>query len=839
VTSVRSAVLDAAVIGPMRHQPGRTALAILAIALGIALGLSIYLINRTAADEVSIAARSLYGLADLAVEALGQSFDESLYPQIARTTGVAAASPELEIEAKLVDRRGSITLIGVDGFRYQALQPAFAQGARTGEKRATDRLDPNSLMLSASAANELGLVAGETLDVQIGTSIHTFKVAAVLPSAALRQQAGLIDIATAQWKFNRLGELSRVSLRLKGGAGADDVRQRLEALGTQIRLTTPGESGDDALRLSRAYRANLTALALVALFTGTFFVYSTQSLAALRRRREFAILHALGLTRRQQLMMLLLGSAATGLLGSIVGIVLGIALANTGLRMFGEQVGAGYFELGPQLSIRVVEIAAFCSLGIVVAVAGAVRPAIEASRIPTASALKAGDVASAQVPAHRGLIAALFVLSAAILFLPPIADLPLPGYVSIALLLIATVLAMPLAIRSMLRFLPNSTRAPYEIAIAELSGTARYAALSVSAIVVSFSLMVAMAIMVTSFRASLDSWTQKILPADLYLRVGYPGQSSYLDEGWLQELRALPGIERIETSRFAEAVITAQRAEVVLIARSFDAAAIDESLWITQSASGPVPAGVTPIWVSEAVADLFAVRVGEPLELQVRDRAINAYVQGVWRDYEHQGGAVIMTWKDYFAITGDRNINTVWMWLDGKVTAESVRTALRETLPVGIQYDLREPRELRELSLEVFDRTFAITYLLEIVAVGIGLFGIAAGISAQVLARRGELGALRHLGFTRGQIGEMLAIEGGVLGTFGVLVGLATGGIVSLILIYVVNRQSFHWSMDLHAPYGLLLTLSLGLIVSAALIAVLSGRRAMSTDVVRAVKEDW
>jgi putative ABC transport system permease protein len=834
-----TSVLDAAVIGPMRHQPGRTALAILAIALGIALGLSIYLINRTGADEVSIAARSLYGLADLAVEAVGQSFDENLYPQIARTPGVAAASPELEVEAKLVDRRGSLTLIGVDGFRYRALQPAFAQGAGTGEDRAAERLDPNSLMLSASAANEFGLVAGETLDVQIGTSIQKFKVAAVLPSAALRQQAGLIDIATAQWKFDRLGELSRVSLRLKSGVATDDVRQRLEALGTPIRVTTPGESGDDALRLSRSYRANLTALALVALFTGTFFVYSTQSLAALRRRREFAILHALGLTRRQQLMMLLLGSAAIGLLGSIVGIVLGIALANTGLRMFGEQIGAGYFELGPQLSIRGAEIAAFCILGIVVAVAGAIRPAIEASRIPTASALKAADVASAQIPAHRSLIAALFVLSAAILFLPPIADLPLPGYVSIALLLIAIVLAMPLAIRSMLRFLPTSTRAPYEIAIAELSGTARYAALSVSAIVVSFSLMVAMAIMVTSFRASLDSWTQKILPADLYLRVGYLGQSSYLDEGWLQELRAVPGIERIQTSRFAEAVITAQRAEVVLIARSFDAAAIDDSLWITQSAPGPVPAGMTPIWVSEAVADLFAVRVGEPLELKVSDRAINAYIQGVWRDYEHQGGAVIMTRKDYLAITGDRNINTFWMWLDGKMSAESVRTALREKLPVGIQYDLREPRELRELSLEVFDRTFAITYLLEIVAVSIGLFGIAAGISAQVLARRGELGALRHLGFTRAQIGEMLAIEGGVLGTFGVLVGLATGAVVSLILIYVVNRQSFHWSMDLHAPYGLLLTLSFALIVSAALIAVLSGRRAMSTDVVRAVKEDW
>jgi putative ABC transport system permease protein len=141
--------------------------------------------------------------------------------------------------------------------------------------------------------------------------------------------------------------------------------------------------------------------------------------------------------------------------------------------------------------------------------------------------------------------------------------------------------------------------------------------------------------------------------------------------------------------------------------------------------------------------------------------------------------------------------------------------------------------------LQAFDRTFAITYLLELVAVLIGLFGIAAGISAQVLARRGEFGVLRHLGFTRSQIAAMLAIEGVVLGATGVVVGLLTGAAVSLILIYVVNRQSFHWSMDLAAPGTLLTALSAVLVAAAAGIAVVSGRQAMSTEVVKAVKEDW
>ena len=143
------------------------------------------------------------------------------------------------------------------------------------------------------------------------------------------------------------------------------------------------------------------------------------------------------------------------------------------------------------------------------------------------------------------------------------------------------------------------------------------------------------------------------------------------------------------------------------------------------------------------------------------------------------------------------------------------------------------------MTLQVFDRTFAVTYVLELIAVVIGLFGISAGASAQVLARRGEFGALRYLGFTRTQIASMLAIEGVGLGLLGVIAGLITGAAISVILIYVVNRQSFHWSMDLFVPGGVLTILSLALVASSAAIAVFSGRQAMGGDAIKAVKEDW
>lgn len=834
------AVIDAAVVGPLRHSPGRTLLAVLAIALGVALGLAIYLINRTAADEISIAARSLYGVADLSIEGDGAGFDESLYPRVARTDGVAAFSPIVEVDARLTERRSTIKLIGVDAFRSRALQPSIALAAPIA---VDDSVRPGSaqVYLSASAARELQLAAGDSLRVQSGLRTLELPVAAVLPPDALKDRAGVIDIAFAQHAFDRIGRLSRIDVRLASGASAQRVQNALQSLAPPgVRIVTPGAASDDAVRLSRAYRSNLTALALVALFTGGFFVYSTQSLMALKRRREFAILHALGVTRGRQLAYVLCGSALIGVAGAALGSALGVWAASAGLDRIGADLAAGFFRnAAPALSAPPLAIASFAVLGVATAMIGALRPALEAAGVPTATALKAGDVAASAVQSHTPLVLAMFAFAGLALLVPPVAGLPLPGYVAIALLLIAVVIATPLVVRTVLRRAPQLRAAPYQVAVAQLAGAARYSTMSVAAIIVSFSLMTSMAIMVTSFRDSLDAWTQKLLPADLYVRVGYVGQSAHINAPTSRAIAQLPGVARAEQSRFAEAQLISDRRPITVLTRTVDPRTADGALWITQTSSAAAPPNAVPVWVNEAASDLYGWQPGEVRELGIAGRTFSAFAYGVWRDYEHQRGAVVIAHEDYVRLTQDEAVNTLWLWLEESASLAQVQSRVRDVLPAGLTYDLRTPAELRALSLAAFDRTFAVTYALELVAIFIGLFGIAAGMSAQVLARRGEFGALRHLGFTRGQIGAMLAIEGGALGALGVLIGLAAGGVISLILIYVVNRQSFHWSMDVSWPTSLLALLSVALIASAALIAVVAGRRAMSGDVVSAVKEDW
>ena len=836
----RRVLLDAAATGPLRQVPGRTLLAVFAIALGVALGFSVYLINRVAADEVQSASRSLFGMADLSVQAAGAGFDEQLFPRIAALEGVAAVSPAVEVLARLPGRDQSLKLVGIDPFRAAKMQPALAQAAARSSG-STSLLAENSVWLSAAAAQSLGLAVGDELDVQVALQSVALKVAGLLPAGEYPQPIGMLDIATAQWKLQRLGKLDRIDVRLTTGADAQAVRGRIAALlPPGVAVTTPGEASDDAVRLTRAYRSNLTALALVALFTGAFLVYATQSLAVARRRREIALLHALGMTVREQLGASLLSGAIVGALGSALGVVLGILVARVGLAAFGADLGAGYFRgVAPHLAVHPFEAIVFFALGVAAAIAATIGPAREAAAVPAAAALKAGDEAPIAARRHEIIAALLALAGLAALILPPMDGIALPGYTAIACFLLAAVFLTPsLATFAFMRLQPRGP-AWRQIAVAQLRGTARRSTVSVAAVLVSFSLMVAMAIMVSSFRLSLDDWMQRVLPADLYVRAGLAGQTAYLDAPSQRALQAMPEITRADFMRRQEIVLPGGGLPVLVVARPLDESNVARALPLRREAAGNAPPGTVPVWISEAMVDLRSLQLGDEFELPLGGQALRASVRGIWRDYERPGGVIVVPLATYRIATGDERATSAALWLAEGADADKVTSRVRDALGADGDYEVAVPREIRKLSLDVFDRTFAVTYLLEAVAVLIGLFGISASTSSQVLARRGEFGMLRHLGVTRGEIGRMLAFEGAALGAIGVAAGIVVGAVVSLVLIYVVNRQSFHWTMDLHVPWLLLAVLSVVLVVAAALTSAVSGRQAMGDDVVRAVKEDW
>jgi putative ABC transport system permease protein len=327
-----------------------------------------------------------------------------------------------------------------------------------------------------------------------------------------------------------------------------------------------------------------------------------------------------------------------------------------------------------------------------------------------------------------------------------------------------------------------------------------------------------------------------VLPADVYVRAGAGSDTAFFSSSDQTRIASTPGVARVEFQRQVSALLDPRHPAVGVIARSVDADRAHRLLPLL-SEPIPIPSGAMPAWVSEAVADLYGAKPGSTLTLPLGGTQRGFFVAGIWRDYARTAGAVVIDRDTYRTLTGDTRANDAALWLEPGVTLDAVAASLRARIGEGIE--IAEPRSIRQISLAMFDRTFAITYALEAVAVLIGLFGISVSFSAQAISRRAEFGMLRHLGMTRREIGAMLATEGAVLGSIGVAFGLMLGFAVSLILIQVVNRQSFHWSMDLHVPWALLGILGTVLTAAAGITAAWSGRQALGEDVLRAVREDW
>jgi putative ABC transport system permease protein len=236
--------------------------------------------------------------------------------------------------------------------------------------------------------------------------------------------------------------------------------------------------------------------------------------------------------------------------------------------------------------------------------------------------------------------------------------------------------------------------------------------------------------------------------------------------------------------------------------------------------------------------DLYGVQVGQTLMLPLGGRPAPFFIAGVWRDYANQSGSIVVRLADYRALTGALEVTDAAIYASDQAATDRIERALRK-LPFGGALQLARPGEIRAMSLQIFDRSFAVTYLLEAIAIVIGLSGVAATFSAQTLARAREFGMLRHVGVTRGQVLGILACEGGLLTTLGVACGFVLGLVISLILVFVVNPQSFHWTMGLHLPWGLLGTVAAVLVAASVGTALVSGRYALSGGPVRAVREDW
>ena len=852
------------------HHPWRNAAAVLAVMLGVALAFSVHLINASALAEFSQAVRSVNGQPDLELRAVQGSFDETLYQRVANHPQVALASPVLEIATYALDtqsQRQPLRIIGVDVLAVAqmvpALMPVPSETATTRDRFAL--FSPDTIFLNPAARQALALPPGKPLQLQSGLQLRSVRVAGSVSASG--GSLAVMDIAAAQDLFGKAGQLSRIDLRLKAGSDTARFIASLQ-LPANVSASAPGDAAERVSNLSRAYRVNLTVLALVALFTGAFLVFSVLSLSVAKRAQQFALLGVLGLTGRQRLQLVLAESLLLGTVGSALGIGLGSALAALALRVLGGDLGGGYFAgVAPALQWSTGAAWSYAALGVAAAGVGGWWPARAAQKLPPAQTLKGLGVARSKGSGGAlGLI--LLVAGALLALLPPVFGIPLAAYLSVGLLLVGGISALPWLITLVYDRLSPwvAQRLLPMLAVERARRVRESAAVAVSGVVASLSLAVALTVMVASFRNSVTQWLDVVLPADLYLRTALgtaAGDTAYFSPEFVQALARLPGVARVSGLRTTPLQLDPGQPAVTLVARAIDDPARTLPL---VGPLLPVPAGHIAIYVTEAMVDLYGARPGtifSPLSkifsaLTFEKRTPEAtdliassataevsrfYVAGVWRDYARQFGAIAIGSADFERLTGDTRVNDLALWLNVNASDAAVQLAIRRLAEqqsgAGALIELASVSQIRATSLRIFDRSFAVTYWLQGVAIAIGLFGVAASFSAQVLARRKEFGLLVHLGLTRRQVLSVVAGEGAAWTVIGALAGLGLGLAVASVLVHVVNPQSFHWTMDLLVPWLRLLALCAAVVLAGTVTAWLAGRAAAGKDAVLAVKEDW
>ncbi|WP_225784945.1 ABC transporter permease [Xenophilus sp. Marseille-Q4582] len=845
----------------LRHHPWRSGAAVVAVMLGVALAFSVHLINASALDEFQGAVRAVNGQPDLELRTVQGPLPESLYGPVAAQPQVALASPVLEAPVRLRYGEGpavALRLLGVDALLVGAMAPALAPATDPGLNERLAIVSPGRVFLNAAARQALGVPAGSAQTLQLEGRGNTLQVAGSV--AAGGEPLAVMDIGALQDLLGRGGELSRIDIRLAPGADGRALIAALQALpqwSAQWRLVQPGDSAARVSNLSRAYRVNLTVLALVALFTGAFLVFSVLALSVAKRAQQFALLGVLGLAPRERLRLVLAESLGLGLLGSAAGIALGALLAWAALRLLGGDLGGGYFAgVAPTLRWSTPAALLYGALGLAAAAVGGWWPARAAQRLPEAQTLKGLGAASgrAQGP-WIGL--ALMALGALLTQAPVVAGIPLAAYLSVGLLLVGGIAALPALIALAYdRLAPLAAHRLLPLLAIERARRMRgTAAVAVSGVVASLALSVALTVMVASFRDSVTRWLDVVLPADLYLRPAGDASASGserapFDAAFVQQAAQLPGVARVSTLRTRSLLLDPAQPAVTLIARPIDAGDAAQSLPLVGAAL-PVPAGRIGIYVSEAMVALYGAHPGRDFA-PLGDAFATAgtgtkpvfFVAGIWRDYVRQFGAITLDARDYQRLTGDHSVSDIALWLTPDAREADVQQAARALAAQrpggdGSGLSFSSVAQIRANSLRIFDRSFAVTYWLQAVAIAIGLFGVAASFSAQVLARRKEFGLLAHLGLTRRQVLAVVAGEGAAWTAIGALAGLALGLAVSTVLVHVVNPQSFHWTMDMRLPALRLALLCAAVVAAGTFTAWLAGRAAAGRDAVLAVKEDW
>jgi putative ABC transport system permease protein len=848
-------------VKPLADEPVRTALTVFAVALGVGVVLAMDLAGDAATGSFHSSLETLSGEQNFEITATGGVPDEIVGKLVSRPYNWRIA-PRMEGFAVIVSDKKPLPLIGLDLigesnhlFLERSVTTAATRAGGIAEK-------PDSSLENLIAGDSvwvgesLGKRPGEKMQLLINDSSAGYTVRGTYPDANGNESAVVMDIATAQSTLNRLGHVDLIYVRVPQlGFGADipldEWQRRIQQVlpdGVLVRLA--GASTNENGKMLAAFRWNLRLLSYIALVVGAFLIYNTISVSVVRRRAEIGIVRALGASRRQILAAFLGEAALFGISGALLGVPLGRLMATLAVQLMSVTVNALYVTSRPgTITFTIWSAVLALIVGAGVTLLSAWSPAREAAGVAPVEAMARGrrefEIRAAKA-SGLWFTLILALASAAASRVPPIGGKPVFGYIATLLAVGSAVFAIPAFVDVTMRvgsnFLRKTLGVEALLASRSLAGSLRRTSVLVAALCTAVAMMTAVGIMVGSFRQTVVAWMDSELPADLYIRpAGSPATDQHptISAALSEAIARLPGVQTVQRLRAYE--ISYQGMPATLGSLDIANTPVHRTTDFlsgrqTDSVLGELH-GASAVIVSEPFAYKHHVKTGDSLDLALGESRAPFRIADVYYDYGSERGVILMDRNVMLKYLADPAPSNLAIFVAPGASVSAVRKEI-ENAAANYRILIFANGDLRSQAVRIFDRTFAITYALEAVAILVAVMGVAGALLALVIDRRRELGLLRYLGASSAQLRKLILAEAGLLGLLANISGVIMGFFLSLILIFVINKQSFGWTIRLHWPVAVLLGGTSVVFVATLLAGYYPARMAIRLSPIEVVHEE-
>lgn len=867
------------IIRALSRQRGRSAIAVLGVALGVAVMVSIRQANVGITESFRTAVQSVSGTADLQIVSVGGGrFDESLLDKAEWLHEYGSVAPVVEDYAMLVGSisdeastlpRGELLhVLGVDVLRdspfrdYQILK--LGHSLRPTPRELFQLLrDPQAIIVTQKFAERQGLKIGDNLELAFGSRSDEYRIGGLLldtgPARTLDGNFALMDVAAAQVAMNRVGQLDRVELAMYPefretlAASRKEIQTRLSK---QLAVETPDATYGRTETMIQAFQFNLTALSGVALVVGMFLIFNTINISVVSRRKEIATLRALG-TKSQTIASLFLGEAVLiGIAGIVIGLPIGNFAASAAVGATANTVETFYIAAAAENAaaeqrLRWLDFFVVVATVLPMVIVAAWLPARRACRIAPIENLRStidGESTVGRSSRLAMLGCGLVALSLLACRVPPVFNLPVFGFVAAAGFMLGVACFTPLTIqitcglaqRLIRRFRPPAAW-EWNLATANLATSGDRLAIGVASLAISLGMMFSIAIMVSSFRSTVVYWLDQTLSSDLAVKPVM--QTSAVSRATID-----PAVlARLENHRDVKAITWFSTQPHVFRSRQIRLASCPMTkilqhtrLVYKQTLSDDVEGlpelladpRATFALASESFALRFHFEPGDRFTLETPRGPLEVRLAGVYFDYASNQGTVIIDdapMKKCFP-TAARAPDHLAVYLVDGASASEAKSQLRELAGANQQLYFVTNHEVRDEALRIFDSTFTITYALELIAVIVAGLGVASTVMTLTFDRLNELATLDLLGTPQHRVQRIIIFESILLGLISQVLGILVGIVLACVLIYVINVQSFGWTIRFHFPYLLITMATLAAIVIASVFGLYPARMVRKTD---------